>query len=76
MAIININRNKFESEIGKLDEKMQDKIAMFGTPVEKIDNKEIQIEIFPNRPDLLSFHGFKNMWKRHGDFAITKQQCW
>ncbi|MDP7521036.1 MAG: phenylalanine--tRNA ligase subunit beta [Candidatus Pacearchaeota archaeon] len=59
MAIININRNKFESEIGKLDEKMQDKIAMFGTPVEKIDNKEIQIEIFPNRPDLLSFHGFK-----------------
>lgn len=59
MAIININKKLFEKEIGKLDEKMQDRIAMFGTPVEKISNEEIQIEIFPNRPDLLSYHGFK-----------------
>jgi len=59
MAIVNINKKQFEREIGKLDEKMQDKIAMFGTPVETINNEEIQIEIFPNRPDLLSYHGFK-----------------
>ena len=32
---------------------------MFGTPVEEVNSKEIQIEIFPNRPDLLSYHGFK-----------------
>ncbi len=59
MAIININKKLFEKEIGKLDKKMQDRIAMFGTPVEKIANEEIQIEVFPNRPDLLSYQGFK-----------------
>ncbi len=59
MAIINLNKKQFEKEIGKLDEKMQDRIAMFGTPIEKINNEEIQVEIFPNRPDLLSYQGFK-----------------
>ena len=57
--ILTLNKKTFEKEIGKLDEKMQHKIAMFGTPIEEINNKEIQIEIFPNRPDLLSYHGFK-----------------
>jgi phenylalanyl-tRNA synthetase beta chain len=59
MANVKFNRKIFEKEIGKLDEKMQEKIAMFGTPVESIDNIEIELEIFPNRPDLLSYHGFK-----------------
>ncbi len=59
MAIITFDKREFEHEIGKLDEKMQNQIAMFGTPIEKIDDKEIQIEVFPNRPDLLSYHGFK-----------------
>ena len=59
MAIVNINKKQFEKEIGKLDEKMQDRIAMFGTPLETINNEEIQIEVFPNRPDLLSYQGFK-----------------
>ena len=59
MAIINLNKKQFEKEIGKLDEKMKDRIAMLGTPIEKIDANEIQIEVFPNRPDLLSYQGFK-----------------
>ena len=59
MAVVNINRKTFEKEIGKLDEKMQNKIALFGTPLEGFDEKEIQIEVFPNRPDILSYHGFK-----------------
>ena len=59
MAIVSFNKKTFEKEIGKLDEKMQERIALFGTPVEGIDEREIQIEIFPNRPDLLSYHGFK-----------------
>ncbi len=59
MAIATFNKRTFEKEIGKLDEKMQERIALFGTPVESVDEKEIQIEIFPNRPDLLSYHGFK-----------------
>ena len=59
MAIVNLNKKQFEKEIGKLNENMQNRIAMFGTPVEEINDKEIQIEVFPNRPDMLSYHGFK-----------------
>jgi len=59
MAVVTINKKQFEKEIGKLDEAMQNKIAMFGTPVEEINESEIQIEVFPNRPDILSYQGFK-----------------
>lgn len=59
MAIINLNKKQFEREIGKLDARMQDRVAMFGTPIERITKDEIHIEIFPNRPDLLSYQGFK-----------------
>lgn len=59
MANAVFNRKQFEKEIGRLDEKMQNKIAMLGTPLEKFDDEKIEIEIFPNRPDLLSYQGFK-----------------
>lgn len=59
MANVKFNRKIFEKEIGKLDEVMQNKIAMFGTTLEQINENEIEIEINPNRPDLLSYHGFK-----------------
>ncbi len=59
MAVININRKLFEEEIGKLDSEMQERIPMFGTPLEGFDDREIHIEVFPNRPDILSYHGFK-----------------
>lgn len=59
MAIVKFSQKLFEKEIGKLDERMQDRIAMFGTPLEKFDDEEIEIEVFPNRPDLLSYQGFK-----------------
>lgn len=59
MANVTFPRKQFEKEIGKLDEKMQNKIAMFGTPLEKFNDEEIEVEVFPNRPDLLSYHGFK-----------------
>jgi len=59
MALITLSRKIFEKEIGKLDEKMQERISMFGTPLEKFNDNEIEIEIFPNRPDLLSYQGFK-----------------
>ncbi|HLC77638.1 MAG TPA: phenylalanine--tRNA ligase subunit beta [Candidatus Nanoarchaeia archaeon] len=59
MANVKINRKLFEKEIGKLDEKMKDKISLMGTPIYSINDEEIEIEIYPNRPDLLSYHGFK-----------------
>ena len=59
MATVNFNKKQFEKEIGKLNEELQEKIALFGTPVEKIDSEEISLEVFPNRPDILSYQGFK-----------------
>ncbi len=59
MANIKINKKLFEKEIGKLDEIMKNKIAMFGTTVESLTPEEIEIDVTPNRPDLLSYQGFK-----------------
>lgn len=59
MANVKFNKKLFEKEIGKLDETLQSKIAFFGTPVESIGDEEVELEIFPNRPDLLNYQGFK-----------------
>jgi phenylalanyl-tRNA synthetase beta chain len=81
MSNIKFPRKTFEKEIGKLDEKMQNKIAMFGTPLESFDDEEIELEIFPNRPDLLSYQGFKRgflafLGKKTGlkEYKINKPQ--
>lgn len=58
MTILTLNKQQLEKEIGKIDEKMQDKISMFGTPIEQVTDNEVSVEVFPNRPDLLSFQGF------------------
>ena len=60
MATLNISKEKFEKEIGKLDENMQERIIMFGCPIEALNDEELILEIFPNRPDLLSYQNFKN----------------
>ncbi|MEK6845107.1 MAG: phenylalanine--tRNA ligase subunit beta [Nanoarchaeota archaeon] len=59
MANIKFNKKIFEKEIGSLDEVMQNKIAMFGTTLEQVTDEEVEIEVNPNRPDLLSYLGFK-----------------
>src|SRR3990167_8311966 len=59
MAVVTINKKQFEKEVGKLDDAMQNKIAMFGTPIEGLTDSEVQVEVFPNRPDILSYQGFK-----------------
>ena len=59
MANVKFNKQIFEKEIGKITEELQQKIALFGTTVESIDDKEIEIDVTPNRPDLLSYQGFK-----------------
>jgi phenylalanyl-tRNA synthetase beta chain len=57
MANVKFPRKEFEKYI-KITKEVEEKISMFGTPLEKLDEDEIEIEIFPNRPDLLSMHGF------------------
>ena len=39
-------------------EELKDRISMLGTDLEHIEGDEIKVEIFPNRPDLLSQEGF------------------
>jgi len=58
MTILTLNKQELESKIGKLTEDLKNKIDMFGTPIDNETDDEISIEIFPNRPDLLSFQGF------------------
>lgn len=59
MANIKFDKKTFEKEIGKINEEMQNKIALFGTTVEDINEDEVEIDVTPDRPDLLSFQGFK-----------------
>jgi phenylalanyl-tRNA synthetase beta chain len=59
MASVKFNRKVFEKEIGKLTEEMQNKIALFGTTVEDLNEKEIELDVTPDRPDLLSYYGFR-----------------
>lgn len=60
MPTITLNKTVFEELVGKklpLDE-LKDRISMLGTDLEKIEGNEIEVEIFPNRPDMLSEQGF------------------
>ena len=60
MPTITLNKKVFEQLVGKelpLEE-LKDRISMLGTDLESIEGNEITVEIFPNRPDLLSVQGF------------------
>ena len=61
MAKIKFQKKEFEKYL-TLEEKTLEKINMFGTPIEISDN-EVELEIFPNRPDLLSLQGFLRSFK-------------
>src|SRR3989344_2955483 len=60
MPSITLNKIVFEQLVGKelpLEE-LKDRISMLGTDLEDIKDNEIHVEVFPNRPDLLSEQGF------------------
>ena len=60
MPSITLNKNVFEELVGKKLplEELKDRISMLGTDLEKIEGNEIYVEVFPNRPDMLSEQGF------------------
>jgi len=60
MPTVTLNRGVFEKLVGKKfsDEQLKERISMLGTDLDSLDKNEIQVEIFPNRPDLLSEQGF------------------
>ncbi|MEK6855369.1 MAG: phenylalanine--tRNA ligase subunit beta [Nanoarchaeota archaeon] len=62
MASVKFQRKEFEKHI-KITKEVEEKISLFGTPLQSLNNEEIEIEIYPNRPDLLSMHGFIRSFK-------------
>jgi len=65
MPTVTLNRKVFEKLIEKKlpIEKLKDRISMIGTDLEDITDEEISVEIFPNRPDMLSEQGFARAFK-------------
>ncbi|MDO8628829.1 MAG: phenylalanine--tRNA ligase subunit beta [Nanoarchaeota archaeon] len=65
MPKITLNKQTLLKTIGKklTDEQLADRMAMLGTDVEQITKHEIEVEVFPNRPDLLSEEGFARALK-------------
>jgi len=57
MATITLDKKEFEKHV-KFNAEIETKISMLGTPVEKVDEESISIDVSPNRPDMLSFQGF------------------
>lgn len=62
MTNVKFNRKEFEKHI-KLTKEVEEKISLFGTPLETLTAEEIEIEIFPNRPDLISMQGYLRAFK-------------
>lgn len=60
MPTITISKKELLKSLGKKisDDELKERISMLGTDLEGIDGDEITVEIFPNRPDLLSQQGF------------------
>ncbi len=60
MPTITLDKKTVLRHLGKklADQELADRISMMGTDLDEITAEHIQVEIFPNRPDLLSEQGF------------------
>ena len=58
MTILTLNRGDLEKKIGAITPELEDEITMMGTPIEEVTDEILSVEIFPNRPDLLSLQNF------------------
>jgi phenylalanyl-tRNA synthetase beta chain len=58
MTILTLDRKELENLVGKITPELEEKITEMGTPVEQINENEVSVEVFPNRPDLLSLQNF------------------
>ncbi len=62
MTKVIFSRKEFEKEI-KITKEIEEKINLFGTPIDSLTSEEIEIEISPNRPDLLSLYNYLRAFK-------------
>ncbi|MBU2523034.1 MAG: phenylalanine--tRNA ligase subunit beta [Nanoarchaeota archaeon] len=64
MATIKISKREIEKFI-KLDQKNLEKMNLMGIPVEAVHADEIELEVLPNRPDVLSIQGYLRALKAY-----------
>jgi phenylalanyl-tRNA synthetase beta chain len=67
-----MNRKELEKVIGKVNDAMEKSITDMGTPIEYVNDEEVAVEVFPNRPDLLSLQNFAravNQYRGKGKLA-------
>ena len=80
MTVLTLNRKELEKKVGKIDKTMQEKIIMMGFTIEDINENEISIEVYPNRPDVLSMSGFSRTLlsylgkKKPSEFKVHKPE--
>jgi phenylalanyl-tRNA synthetase beta chain len=75
MTILTLDRKEFEKKVGKITKELEKKITDMGTPIEEVTSSEISVEVFPNRPDLLSIGNFSravNQFNKKGKIANFK----
>jgi len=62
---VKLDRKVFENLVGKKlsENELKERIAMIGTDLESVNDKEIIVEVFPDRPDMLSEQGFGRAFK-------------
>jgi len=71
MTSVILNRKIIEKSLKRRTnlELIKDKITMLGTPLEDLNKNELVIEVFPNRPDLLSEQGFSRALNSFLDYS-------
>jgi phenylalanyl-tRNA synthetase beta chain len=60
MPTVKLNKKVFNKLVGKdlSDDQLRERLPMIGTDLESIEGDDINVEVFPNRPDMLSEQGF------------------
>ncbi|MDP3881907.1 MAG: phenylalanine--tRNA ligase subunit beta [Nanoarchaeota archaeon] len=64
MATVKISK-KLIAQCVKLTPDLAERISLMGIPVESENAEEIEIEVLPNRPDVLSIQGFLRVLKAY-----------
>lgn len=79
MAKVKFSRKEFEKHV-KIDAEIEERIRMFGTSLESLNSEEVELEIYPNRPDLLSLQGYLRSFlsfigkKKPKEYKINKPE--
>jgi phenylalanyl-tRNA synthetase beta chain len=76
MTHIKINKREFESLLGEEieDSKLQQKGSMLGAHWSKVDGDKWDVEVYPDRPDLLSVEGLARAYQKFFDTGTKTEK--